>query len=180
MIADLQLMEMNGELDRGRVLKWLQDLGDSDMPVAYESQLVLDHLTPNQSALMLTALRAYRSILEPKGDCPPEASTGVLHHIDTGNHAPLRLKRRRYEVAEEEVIATEVETMLKNGVIEPGRCFPAVLVRKKDGPVRFCIDYRALNDITKRDVYPLPRIDETIQVLQGAEWFSTLDLHAGY
>lgn len=124
-------------------MEWLKGLSDSQEPLTNESQLVLDHLTPEQKDLMLSALREYRGILEPKGDCPPEAETGVLHHIETGDHAPLRLKRRRHAVAEEEIIASSVKMMLKNGVIEFGSGawgFHVVLVRKKDGTVRFCID----------------------------------------
>ncbi|GMF55953.1 unnamed protein product [Phytophthora fragariaefolia] len=77
----------------------------------------------------------------------------------------------------------EVDAILKNGVIEEGLGvwrFPVVLVKNKDGSVRFCIDYRALNAITVRDVYPLPRVDETLEALHGATMFTSLDLHAGY
>ncbi|KAE9330341.1 hypothetical protein PF001_g455 [Phytophthora fragariae] len=73
--------------------------------------------------------------------------------------------------------------MLQAGVIKEGNGawgFPVVLVRKKDGEVRFCVDYRALNKITKKNVYPLPRIDETLAALGGAQLFTTLDLRAGY
>ncbi|GMF41536.1 unnamed protein product [Phytophthora fragariaefolia] len=55
-----------------------------------------------------------------------------------------------------------------------------ILVRKKDGEVRFCIDYRALNKVAKRDMYPLPRIDDTLEALSGALLISTLDLRVGY
>src|SRR6218665_3719848 len=73
--------------------------------------------------------------------------------------------------------------MLKSGVIEPAASEWAanvVLAKKKDGTLRFCIDYRKLNDVTRKDVYPLPRVDACLDALSGAGWFTTLDLRSGY
>jgi len=73
--------------------------------------------------------------------------------------------------------------MIHNKVIEPSKSpwsFPIVLVPKKDGTIRFCVDYRRLNDITKKDSYALPRIDSSLAMLSGNQFFSSLDLAAGY
>ncbi|OWZ02372.1 Pol Polyprotein [Phytophthora megakarya] len=82
------------------------------------------------------------------------------------------------------IVEDSVQKMLQAGVIEVSNNgawgFPVVLVRKKDGEVRFCVDYRALNAVTKKDIYPLPRIDETIESLGGALLFTTLELRSGY
>ncbi len=73
--------------------------------------------------------------------------------------------------------------MLDRGVIEPCQsscASPFVLVTKKDGSTRFCIDYRKVIDVTRKDAYPLPRIASTLDALRGSQYFSTLDLHSGY
>ncbi|GBM93813.1 Retrovirus-related Pol polyprotein from transposon 297 [Araneus ventricosus] len=73
--------------------------------------------------------------------------------------------------------------MVDNGIIEVSLgpwASPIVLVRKKDGSTRFCVDYRKLNEITIKDSYPLQRIDDTLDALNGSQWFSTLDLKSGY
>jgi len=68
-------------------------------------------------------------------------------------------------------------------VIQPSKLpwsSPVVLVRKKDGSHRFCVDYRKLNNVTKADTFPLPRIDDLLDQLGKSEYFSTLDLAAGF
>src|SRR5690606_31420621 len=93
---------------------------------------------------------------------------------------PLRQRSYRYSASERDVIREHVSDMLEKGAIQPSTspwASPVVLVLKKDGTWRFCIDYRKLNAITKRDVYPLPRIDDALDCLHGASWFSSLDLN---
>ena len=73
--------------------------------------------------------------------------------------------------------------MLQKKVIEPSSSpwvSPIVLVKKKDGSTNFCVDYRKLNDVTIKDSYPLPRIDDCLDTLAGCNWFSTLHLCSGY
>lgn len=81
------------------------------------------------------------------------------------------------------VIDEQVNKMLEHQIIQPSHSpwsSNVVIVRKKDGKPRFCIDYRKLNAITKKDVYPLPRIAEVLDSLGNAKYFSTMDLASGY
>jgi len=76
-----------------------------------------------------------------------------------------------------------VEEMRSHGIIEPASspwASNVVLVRKKDGALRFCVDYRAVNNVTYQDIYHLPCVDSCLDALHGAKWFSTLDLRSGY
>ena len=80
-------------------------------------------------------------------------------------------------------ISSEVQRMLSEKIIEPSRspwASPVLLVKKKDGTMRFCVDYRKLNLVTVKDVYPLPRIDDSLAALSTGRYFSTLDLLQGY
>lgn len=110
--------------------------------------------------------------------------TGLAKHaIDTGENKPIREVPRRLPEHMNAEVEKHVKDMLKHGVIEPSNSpwsSRVVLVKKKDGSTRFCVDYRRLNAITEKDAYPLPRIDETLDQLAGCKWFSTLDLHSGY
>ena len=107
----------------------------------------------------------------------------VEHHIDTGSHRPIRQPLRRHPFKHLEIIDRQVDEMERHGIIEPTAspwASNVVLVRKKDGSLRFCVDYRRLNAITYKDSYPLPLIDNCVNAVAGASWFSTLDLRSGY
>ena len=103
--------------------------------------------------------------------------------INTGDSLPIKQIPRRIPVHMQKEVDAHVDDMLQRKIIEPSNSPWAsniVLVKKKDGTSRFCIDYRKLNNITKHDAYPLPRIDDSLDRLRGATWFSTLDLCSGY
>ena len=105
------------------------------------------------------------------------------HSVDTGDSAPLKQPSRRVPYSMRGKVVELVNTMLERGIIEPSSspwASPIVLVSKRDGSTRFCVDYRRLNAVTKTDVFPLPRIDACLDSLEGNQFFSTLDLMAGY
>ena len=110
--------------------------------------------------------------------------TSVMDHkIDTGDAHPIFQPARRLAWSSRATARDLVEDMLSKGVVEESSSpwsAPIVLVTKKDGSTRFCVDYRKLNAITVKDPYPLPRIDDTLDALGGARYFSTLDLCSGY
>src|SRR5688572_29016332 len=110
-------------------------------------------------------------------------SSVTMRRIETGDARPVRQPLRRQPLPHRSAIDSNLDSMLADGIIEPTVSEWAanvVLARKKDGNLRFCIDYRQLNDRTKKDSYPLPRIDECLDALAGGGWFSTLDLRSGY
>ncbi|OWZ21395.1 LOW QUALITY PROTEIN: Retroelement [Phytophthora megakarya] len=129
-------------------------------------------MNDDDKEILLRLLRSYAALLEPKEGCPLMITLGLEHAIHSGNGTPIKVRPRRHAHNEQRVIDKEVRSMLRDKEIEPSA--------KKDGLVRFCIDYRLLNTIVKRDVYPLLRIDDTLDNLHGARRFSSLDLQAGY
>ena len=110
--------------------------------------------------------------------------TGIIKHkISVDNTRPIKQAMRRVPVHMQDEVDRQLDLMLEHDIIQPSTspwASAIVLVKKKDGSRRFCIDYRRLNDVTVKDAYPLPRIDESLDQLAGAKWFSCLDLSAGY
>ena len=103
--------------------------------------------------------------------------------VDTGGAPPKKQRPYRLPFAAREEVARQIKKMEDAGVILPSKspwASPIVFVQKKDGTHRFCVDYRALNAVTTPDIFPLPRIDDLLDQLGKAKYFSTLDLAAGY
>ena len=110
-------------------------------------------------------------------------TTLMTHQIDTGNSALLHQLPRRVPFALRSKVDVLVDNMLDQVVIVLSSspwANTVFLVAKKDGSTRFCADYRRLNVVTKLDIYPLPRIDDSLDVLTGTRYFSSLDLASGY
>ena len=107
----------------------------------------------------------------------------VRHKINTGNAVPIRIPARRLPLGKRKTEHEEVKSMLERGVIQPSTspwASPIVLVTKKDGTTRFCVDYRALNEVSIKDAYPLPRIDDSLDALNGGRYFNTMHLMSGF
>ena len=107
----------------------------------------------------------------------------LRHCIETGNAAPVCQAVRRLPTARRKEVQDFLKKMQEKDVIQQSTstwASPIVLVKKKDGSTHFCVDYHRLNEFTRKDVYPLPRIDSTLDTLAGSQWFSILDLISGY
>ena len=118
-------------------------------------------------------------------DSLPSRTSLVERHIDLEHGTrPFKLSARRIPIHLQAEAVKKIQKMLDNAIVEPSNCefsSPPVLVRTNDGSVRFCIDYRKLNEKTIKDSYPLPRISEAIDLIgRDAKLFTRLDLAMGY
>ncbi len=137
-------------------------------------------LTPLEETHFRTLLQEFADVISV-GDLGK--TNMVRHTINTGNAEPIHQHPRRLPFHQKEQVHEMLQEMLDSGIIEPATSpwsSPIVLAKKKDGTLRFCVDFRRVNKVTKKDVHPLPRIDDTLDTLSGARWFSTVDLASGY
>jgi transposase InsO family protein len=139
-------------------------------------------LTEEQRMMAAKFLREKASIFS-KSATDLGRNRMIPHRIDTGDHPPVRQSLRRQPYAQLEEIEKNVQELLQAGVIRPSTSAwssNVLLVKKKDGSSRFCVDMRKVNDVTVKQAYPLPHIDTCLESLGGANFFSTLDLRSGY
>ena len=108
---------------------------------------------------------------------------GVSHTIDTGDHRPIKQRYFCVSPAIQASMNTELDEMLRLGVVQPSNSAwssPVVMTRKMDGTYRFCINFRKVNAITKKDAYPLPKINYILDRLRDARFLTTLDIKSAY
>ena len=148
----------------------------------YETTIQNTHLTSDVDRHFKDVLhrheRTFATDSSDLGYC-----TLLQHDIDTGDCRPIKQSPRRPPLSAGDAETELIDEMLTAGVIEPSTsewASPVCLVRKPDGSYRFCIDYRRVNSVSKKDAFPVPEIQDALDNLRGAKWFATLDLLSGY
>jgi len=145
-------------------------------------QSLSDELTDEQWDTVADLLHRYEDMFS-KGELDVGCTRVIEHRIDTGQRRPVRQALRRHPVAYLNAINEYVENLCEQDMIEPSGgpwCSNIVVVKKKDGRLRLCVNYRALNARMYYDSYPLPNTEATLDALGGSSWYCTLDLRCGY
>ena len=140
-----------------------------------------EHLSPLQQQQLNALFQEFSDVFSQGED--DLGSTPLLEHTIETHGPSLQQPYRRQSPAVRLEEMVQVQQMLASNVIRPSNspwASPVVMVRKKDGSLRFCVDFRQLNTATVKDAHPLPRIDDLLDALHGAKWFSNLDLKSGY
>jgi transposase InsO family protein len=171
--------------DVGASMITIKGVGQVPMINRVDSTVALALQIPDD--LSLTQDKRLRDLLKPAFFASTEVPFGrvrdYVHVIDTGDARPICQPLRRTSPAQRDIVREEVQKMLAAGAIRPSQspwASPVTLVPKKDGATRFCIDFRRVNDVTTKDRHPLPRVDDMLEAMKGAKYFSSLDAASGY
>ena len=140
-----------------------------------------EHLTLDQVKALKKLIDDYEDVFSKNdGDL---GKAEFIHRIELNSDTPIKSRAYRIPYVQKAVVEEEIAKMLKIGVIQRSNSdwsSPIVLVKKKDNTVRFCVDYRKVNEKTVKDNYPMPFIEEKLESYGGKSFFSSLDLTSGY
>jgi predicted aspartyl protease len=154
------------------------DPNNYPLPETISAQIV--NVPPEFRSDVVNLLTEYAELFRTE---PLGTSRRFEHRIELNDPEPVRMMPRRVPLTQYQPMKDEVERMLRLGVIRKSvspYASPIVLVKKKSGEIRFCIDFRNLNSKTIPDAYPLPYVSDILGALQGAKFFTTLDLSSGF
>ncbi|CAN7067397.1 unnamed protein product [Brassica rapa subsp. trilocularis] len=159
------------------------DSSPSLNPACLLSHLAAPHSEMESDPNLQALLNDFSNLFEEPADLPPFRD-GFDHHIPLESNAnPVNLRPYRYSSLQKDVIDKMVHEMLDKGIIQCSTspyASPVVLVKKKDGTWRLCVDFRGLNKQTIKDKYPIPLLEDLLDELGGAKYFSKLDLRSGF
>ena len=190
-IHDGKIIELKGNVDdalHAITLTQLRRIVRTDSASAFFHIRILDSdsLTPtsdtSQYPEITKLLTQFATLFQTPTTLPPSPTTNHAIHL-LPNSEPINIRPYRYPYFQKQEIETQVENMLQSGIIRPSTSpfsSPVLLVKKRDGSWHFCVDYRALNAIIVKYKFSIPTIDELLDELGGACWFSKLDLLQGY
>ena len=150
----------------------------------FHLQLIPEPTNQHNSNLshIQTLISKYQKLFNSPSSLPPHRANDHRIHLQPGT-SPVNVRPYRYPYFQKTEIEKQIAELLESGMIRPSRSpfsSPMLLVKKKDGTWRCCVDYRALNAITTKDRFPMPTIDELLDDLGSASWFSKLDLRQGF
>jgi len=151
---------------------------DDGERIVGEMLSLVDESVPESTRKSLHDLLLRYSSVFAKNELDLGWTDVVTHGIDKGENRPFRQQLRRYPPAHLEAIGKHLHDMQRQGVVELAQL--ARLAKKKDGSLRCYIDYRQLNEVTRKDAYPLTRTDACLDAMSNTHWYSTFDMRNSY
>ena len=198
LVADLSAVTLSGtpgdpepDLVGDAPFEWQGDPSPAGPPVlaggvalpAHLAGMVQDsELTGPDLTQLAEFVLAHEAVFVQPG-APLGQTDLAAHSIDTRDAHPIKVRARPIPVAKRTACLQQLEGMIADGIVTPSTSpwsAPVVMAHKKDGSLRFCIDYRELNSVTVKDSYPLPHMDDCLEALGGSHWYCTVDLASGF
>jgi len=170
---------------RGRRVVWVGVEASGSLPAPIADPLLSSTLftdTGSEQDLLERLLDTYSDVFATPAGLPPARDCDHRIHLKPAAE-PVAVRPYRYPQIQKDELEAQCEDMLQHGLIQPSTSpfsAPVLLVKKQDNTWRFCVDYQALNAVTVKDKFPIPVVEELLDELHGARYFTKLDLRSGY